>query len=228
MGRLPLPFHFETNGDNMGKKEHISASVIKRLPRYYRFLSELKTQDVGRISSKELAEKMRLTASQVRQDFNCFGGFGQQGYGYSVSQLHDEIENILGLKNRNRAILIGVGNLGRAVASHMSFEERGFDLIGIFDNSPIRIGEEIRGITVESSDNIEAFCTKHQPSVAILCIPKNAVGALAERLYSLGIRNYWNFSHYDLAAHYDDVIVENVHMSDSLMILCYKISNPDK
>lgn len=209
----------------MGKKENISASVIKRLPRYYRFLSELKANGAERISSKELAEKMRLTASQVRQDFNCFGGFGQQGYGYSIVQLHEEIENILGLKSKNKTILIGVGNLGRAVASHMSFEERGFRLIGIFDRNPQIIGEEIRQIKVQSTDNIEQFCQENRPCVAILCVPKNSVGELAKRLYSQGIKYYWNFSHYDLTADYDDVIVENVHMSDSLMIMCYRIAN---
>lgn len=218
-------YSFVKNGDEMGKKEHISSSVIKRLPRYYRFLSDIKAQGVQRISSKELADKMRLTASQVRQDFNCFGGFGQQGYGYSVGQLHDEIENILGLKHLNKAILIGVGNLGRAVAEHMSFENRGFALIGIFDNNPEIIGEEIRNIEVASSDTLEVFCEENNPTVAILCIPKNAVGPLSKRLYGAGIRNYWNFSHYDLAAKYEDVVVENVHMSDSLMILCYRISH---
>lgn len=209
----------------MGKKENISSSVIKRLPRYYRFMSELKAQGIERISSKELADRMCLTASQVRQDFNCFGGFGQQGYGYSVKQLHDAIESILGLKSSYGTILIGVGNLGRAVAAHMSFEERGFSLDGIFDQNSKLWGEEIRGIKVQPTENIEAFCHEHHPSVAILCIPKGAVGEISQRLYDCGIRNYWNFSHYDLSVAYDDVIVENVHMSDSLMILCYRISD---
>lgn len=209
----------------MSKKENISSSVIKRLPRYYRFMLELKTQGVDRISSKELASRMRLTASQVRQDFNCFGGFGQQGYGYSVNQLHDEIVSILGLNNMYKTILIGVGNLGRAVASHMSFEERGFNLIGIFDQNPNLTGETIRDIKVQSNDDIEKFCTVHKPKVAILCVPKASVGELSKRLYGLGIKCYWNFSHYDLSVDYSDVIVENVHMSDSLMILCYKISD---
>lgn len=186
---------------------------------------ELKTQGVDRISSKELANRMRLTASQVRQDFNCFGGFGQQGYGYSVNQLHDEIVSILGLNSMYKTILIGVGNLGRAVASHMSFEERGFNLIGIFDQNPNLTGEVIRDIKVQSNDNIEKFCKVHKPKVAILCVPKSSVGELSKRLYELGIKCYWNFSHYDLSVDYNDVIVENVHMSDSLMILCYKISD---
>lgn len=211
----------------MARKENISTSVIKRLPRYYRFLGELKSQGIERISSKNLAEKMRTTASQVRQDFNCFGGFGQQGFGYNVEQLHNEIKQILGLDLKRKAILIGVGNLGRAVASHISFEERGFELIGIFDQNPDLLGQEIRNIKIQSTDNIEDFCKENSPKVAILCVPKNAVGELAKRLYNAGIRCYWNFSHYDLSVDYDDVIVQNVHMSDSLMILSYKIADND-
>lgn len=211
----------------MARKENISASVIKRLPRYYRFLGELKAQGIERISSKELSEKMHTTASQVRQDFNCFGGFGQQGFGYNVEQLYDEIKQILGLNSHYKTILIGVGNLGRAVASHMSFEERGFDLIGIFDQNPALFGQKIRGIAVQTTDNIESFCKEHNPKVAILCIPRTAVGEISKRLYDCGIRCYWNFSHYDLSVEYDDVVVQNVHMSDSLIILCYKISDND-
>ncbi len=211
----------------MARKENISASVIKRLPRYYRFLGELKSAGTERISSKELAEKMHTTASQVRQDFNCFGGFGQQGLGYNVSQLYAEIKRILGLNNKYKAILIGVGNLGRAVASHMSFEERGFELIGIFDRNPALFGNTIRGITVQSNDDIESFCKEHNPKAAILCVPRSSVGELSKRLYNAGIRCYWNFSHYDISVDYDDVIVQNVHMSDSLMILCYKISDSE-
>lgn len=211
----------------MARKENISASVIKRLPRYYRFLGELKSQGTERISSKELAKKMQTTASQVRQDFNCFGGFGQQGFGYNVEQLYNEIKQILGLNNKYKTILIGVGNLGRAVAAHMSFEERGFELIGIFDQNPDLFGQKIRDISIQSTDNIEVFCKEQSPKVAILCIPKSAVGELSKRLYALGIRCYWNFSHYNLSLEYNDVIVQNVHMSDSLMILCYKISDND-
>ncbi|HIQ79661.1 MAG TPA: redox-sensing transcriptional repressor Rex [Candidatus Scatavimonas merdigallinarum] len=211
----------------MPKREHISMSVVRRLPRYYRFLSELRTQGVMRISSKELATKMNLTASQVRQDFNCFGGFGQQGYGYSVEQLHDEIENILGLRSAYKAILIGAGNLGRAVAMHMSFETRGFQLIGIFDRDEELIGTEIRNTKVYDIRGLADFCKINRPSVAMLCIPKSSVGPIAQTLYDCGIKNYWNFSHYDLSLVYDDVIMENVHMSDSLMILCYRITQSD-
>ena len=158
----------------MSKRENISMSVVRRLPRYYRFLSELKMQGIMRISSKELADRMKLTASQVRQDFNCFGGFGQQGYGYSVEQLYDEIENILGLQGRHKTVLIGAGNLGRAVATHMSFETRGFELIGIFDRDKTLIGQEIREVLVGDIKNLEQFCELFRPEVAILCVPKSS------------------------------------------------------
>jgi len=207
------------------KRDNISMSVIRRLPRYYRFLSELKDNGVVRISSRELSDKMGFTASQIRQDLNCFGGFGQQGYGYIVEQLYNEIGNILGLSNRFNAILIGAGNLGRAVSTHMSFESRGFTLTAIFDSNESLIGKKIRDITIQNIDNLEAVCKDRTPDMAILCIPRDSVAALADQLYHLGIKNYWNFSHYDLAIRYPDVIVENVHLSDSLMTLCYRMSN---
>lgn len=200
-------------------------SVIRRLPRYYRFLSDLQKNGVSRISSRELSARMGLTASQIRQDLNCFGGFGQQGYGYIVEQLHDEIGNILGLDQNYPTILIGAGNLGRAVATHMSFETRGFSLIGLFDNSPSVVGQIIRGLTVQHIDTLASFCDVHHPKVAVLCLPFSAVEQLSNTLVNLGIRNFWNFSHYDLSMQFPDVVVENVHMSDSLMTLCYRISN---
>ena len=209
----------------MHKYENISAPVIKRLPRYYRFLGELIDKNVSRISSRELSDKMGLTASQIRQDLNCFGGFGQQGYGYSVQSLYTEIGHILGLDHMYNAVLIGAGNLGKAVAVHMSFEKRGFRLIGIFDNDKNKIGTVIRNIPVSDLDDLETFCTEHHTDVAIFCVPKSATPDIAERLHRLGVKNYWNFSHYDLSVKYDDIIVENVHLNDSLMILCYKISD---
>ena len=212
----------------MHKYENISAPVIKRLPRYYRFLGELLDNGVTRISSRELSDKMGSTASQIRQDLNCFGGFGQQGYGYSVQGLYNEIGKILGLDHSYSAVLIGAGNLGKAVATHMSFEKRGFRLIGIFDNDPEKTGTVIRGLTVLDFNTIEEFCSINKTDVAILCVPKTAAPAVAEKLYSLGIKNYWNFSHYDLSFKYNDIIVENVHLNDSLMILCYKITDANE
>lgn len=166
---------------------------------------------------------MGLTASQIRQDLNCFGGFGQQGYGYNIEMLHEEIGKILCLDRRTDAILIGAGNLGRAVANHMEFENRGFNLIGIFDQNPDLIGQSIKGIEIRHTDMIEEFCKANHPLVAILCIPKTATKELSDRLISVGIKGFWNFSHYDLLGQHDGIVVENVHMSDSLMTLSYKI-----
>lgn len=211
----------------MHKYENISTPVIRRLPRYYRFLGELLDCGVTRISSRELSEKMGLKASQIRQDLNCFGGFGQQGYGYSVDDLHKEIGLILGLDHSYQAILVGAGNLGRAVATHMSFEKRGFKLIGIFDNDKNKIGQKIRENSILDMDTVENFCTQNHVDAAILCVPKGAVDSLSDRLYALGIKNYWNFSHFDLAVKFPDVIVENVHLNDSLMTLCYRISDTE-
>lgn len=200
-------------------------SVIRRLPRYYRFLNELGKSGVTRISSKELSEKMGFTASQIRQDFNCFGGFGQQGYGYNVQQLCGEIEKILGIQNRYKCILVGAGNLGRAITAHMPFCQLGFDLIGVFDNSPSVIGSVISSHRVLDYKNVEEFCRGHDPTMAILCAPQEHIEKITNQLYELGIRAFWNFSHYDISLRHPDAIVENVHMNDSLMTLCYKLAS---
>lgn len=207
----------------MQKKETVSMSVIRRLPRYLRFLAELRKSGTTRISSKELSEKMGVTASQIRQDFNCFGGFGQQGYGYNVSQLCDEIEKILGIRHSFKCILIGAGNLGRAIVRHMPFQHLGFDLIGVFDNSPQVIGTMISSHQVLDYAKIGRFYQENAPEMAILCIPREYVEAISDELYGLGIRSFWNFSHYDISLKHADAIVENVHMNDSMMILCYKL-----
>lgn len=212
----------------MASKSQVSLSVVRRLPRYYRFLSELHRAGKNRISSSELASLMGLTASQIRQDLNCFGGFGQQGYGYNVAGLRDQIGNILGLEEKITSIIIGVGNLGRAVASHMDFEKRGFILIGLFDNNPEVIGKTVSGITVQSMNNLEKFCKEYSPVTAILCIPKTVSKEVSEKLINLGITCFWNFSHYDLSIDYPDLVVENVHLSDSLMTLGYRIKEEGK
>lgn len=209
----------------MSKSDSISMSVIRRLPRYYRFLSELNDQNVDRISSTKLAQIMNVTASQVRQDLNCFGGFGQQGYGYSVSQLKEEIQNILGLNNDYKAILIGAGNLGKAVAMHMNFEKLGFELIACFDNNEKIVGQQLNDIYVKSETELEEFCKQNHVDSAFLCIPRVCVENVLDKLYDLGIKNYWNFSHYDINARYSDALVENVHLSDNLMTLCYRMNN---
>ena len=197
--------------------------MIRRLPRYHRFLGDLRRSGVSKISSRELSLKMGLTASQIRQDLNCFGGFGQQGYGYNVEQLYHEIANILGLEEQYKAILIGAGNLGRAITIHMNFETKGFQLTGIFDVDQKVVGSQIGGLTVEHIDQLETFCAKQKPHIAVLCIPKEASREIAERLVKLGVKGFWNFSHYDIAVEHEDIAVENVHLGDSLMTLCYKV-----
>ncbi|MBR6102432.1 MAG: redox-sensing transcriptional repressor Rex [Ruminococcus sp.] len=205
----------------MAKNGQISSSVIKRLPRYYRFLGELMRQGTDRISSRELSEMMKLTASQIRQDLNCFGGFGQQGYGYRVSELHSEIGRILGVDRDFKTIVIGAGNLGRAIATHINFETRGCDLIGIFDKDPALKGTSVGKLKIMSTDNLEQFCRRHKPVIAVLCIPKSGTQEIADRLVGLGLRSFWNFSHYDLSIDHEDIIVENVHLGDSLLTLTY-------
>jgi redox-sensing transcriptional repressor len=206
-------------------RNDVSISVIKRLPRYYRFLGELKENGYVRISSKDLSEKMGFTASQIRQDFNCFGGFGQQGYGYNIESLYNEIGNILGVNSNRKAIIIGAGNLGKAVALHMSFEQRGFNVIGIFDRNKALTGQMLRGLPIRHTDGLYDFCKDNSPTVAVLCIPSNAAKELAAELVKAGIKGFWNFSHYDILADFPDVAVENVHLSDSLMTLSYHVSN---
>lgn len=210
------------------KKQNVSMSVIRRLPRYYRFLSELAKKGETRISSKELSGKMGFTASQIRQDFNCFGGFGQQGYGYNAAQLCEEIEKILGIQKRHPCILVGAGNLGRAITGHMPFEQLGFSLIGVFDNAPTVIGRTISGFKVLDFAGIEEFYRERHPLMAILCIPQEQVEAVSDHLFALGIRSFWNFSHYDILMKHPDAIVENVHMNDSLMTLSYKLAQAEQ
>ena len=209
----------------MQKYKKISVPVVRRLPRYYRFLQELKNNGVSRISSKALAEKMGTTASQIRQDLNCFGGFGQQGYGYDVPRLYEEIGSILGLNNRYGAILLGVGNLGRAVVNHVDFEGRGFRLIGVFDISPDVVGTVVNGITVLPVSGLDEFCASHKVDAAVLCLPKESAEVCAEILYECGVRCFWNFSSYDISMKYKDIISENVHLGDSLMTLCYRVTS---
>ncbi|MBQ8727303.1 MAG: redox-sensing transcriptional repressor Rex [Oscillospiraceae bacterium] len=202
----------------------VSTSVIRRLPRYYRFLQELMNNGIIRISSRELSEKMGFTASQIRQDFNCFGGFGQQGYGYNVSELHAEIGKILGVDKGYKTILIGAGNLGRAIATHMNFDARGCKLIGIFDVNPELANVEVGNLKIMHTDKIESFCNENSPVIAILCIPKESAQEIADTLVKHGIKAFWNFSHCDLKPTFNDIIVENAHLGDSLMTMVYNVN----
>ncbi|MDE6005544.1 MAG: redox-sensing transcriptional repressor Rex [Oscillospiraceae bacterium] len=202
-------------------KQVISNPVIRRLPRYYRFLGELEQEGLERISSRELALRMGFSASQIRQDFNCFGGFGQQGYGYHVAELREIIGEILGVHEKTGVILIGAGNLGKTIASHVDFQKRGCELIAVFDDNPLIQGTSTAGLTIMPMESLESFCKQHNPQGAVLCIPKYAAQQLADRLINLGISGFWNFSHFDLKINNPDVIVENVHLGDSLMTLAY-------
>ena len=203
----------------------ISSSVIKRLPRYYRFLGELRSEGLTKISSRELSERMGLTASQIRQDLNCFGGFGQQGYGYNIDILREEIAYILGLDKPKSIILIGTGNLGRAVTMHMNFETKGFHLIGLFDEKESLVGKVVKNQPIRNINTLDEFCRENLPKAAILCIPKEAAQKITDQLIKLGVKSFWNFSHYDIAINNPDVKVENVHLGDSLTRLSYKMNN---
>ena len=205
------------------EEKEISRAVIKRLPRYYRYLGELLESGTERISSGELSERMQVTASQIRQDLNNFGGFGQQGYGYNVKHLHTEIGKILGLDQDYNMIIIGAGNLGQALANYVKFEKNGFLVKGLFDVNPKLKGVAVRGIVIRMTDELPAFLQEHDIQIAALTLPKQYANEMADFLVDHGIRAIWNFAHTDLHLP-EDVIIENVHLSESLMQLSYNIS----
>lgn len=203
--------------------KEISQAVIARLPRYFRYLGELKDEGIERISSQELSTIMKVTASQIRQDFNNFGGFGQQGYGYKVEYLYEEIGKILGLDKKHNLIIIGAGNLGQALANYMNFERRGYLFKGMFDNNPELYGKKIRDMEVRPMDEMEAFVKENNIDIAVLTIPKTSAVSVAEKLVATGIKGIWNFAHVDLNVP-EKIQVENVHLSDSLMKLTYNLN----
>jgi AT-rich DNA-binding protein len=208
---------------SMEQEKKVSIAVVKRLPRYYRYLADLLKMDISRISSKELSIRMGTTASQIRQDLNCFGGFGQQGYGYNVEYLYEEIGKILGVSKRFKFIIIGAGNMGRALANYNNFAPRGFQLAGIFDVNPQVIGTTIKGTVVRHQDELDSFLVEHQIDIAMLTVPYDQAASVADKVAKLGVKGLWNFSPMDLKLDHD-VIVENVHLSDSLMVLGYKLN----
>lgn len=210
------------------QEKNISKSVIRRLPRYYRFLGELLKEGTEKISSRALSERMRLTASQIRQDLNCFGGFGQQGYGYNVKELREEIGAILHLGDKRRVIMIGAGNLGRAIALHIDFQRYGWELMAVFDRDDTLSGESIARVKIYSTDALRAFCAGNRPDMAVLCIPREGAEEVVKTLTECGVTAFWNFSHYDIHADYPDAAVENVHLTDSLMILSYLMEESDE
>lgn len=206
------------------KQAHVSPAVVKRLPRYYRYLRELLNNDTLRISSGELSHMMNVTASQIRQDLNCFGGFGQQGYGYNVKYLFCKIGEILGVQKHYHAIIIGAGHLGKALAASPLFERRGVRLTALFDIDPDVIGTEMAGYRVLPMDQLDEYCKDNQVDIAVLTLTKNAVNNTAAHLSELGIKGLWNFSSTELELEGSKTVVESVHMGDSLMQLCYKLS----
>ena len=205
------------------EQKEISQAVIRRMPRYYRYLGELIDDGVERISSNDLSKRMNVTASQIRQDLNNFGGFGQQGYGYNVKYLYEEIGKILGLNTKHNIIVIGAGNLGQALANYVKFEKLGFMITAIFDVNPALKDVTVRGIKIYMLDELETYCKENQVDIAALTMPKSKADAIANRLVDLGIHAIWNFAHVDLDLIDKDVVVENVHLSDSLMQLSYNI-----
>lgn len=203
--------------------EKISIAVIKRLPRYYRYLGDLLDNGITRISSGELSRKMHITASQIRQDLNKFGRFGQRGYGYNVEMLYEEIRKILGLNREYNMIIIGAGNLGQALANYGNFSRRGFNFIGIFDKDKKKIGISVGDMYVRDVEQLDSFLSKNRVDIAVLSIPKTNASQITSILVKNGIKGIWNFSHIDLRTP-DDVVVENVHLTDSVMTLSYKLS----
>lgn len=207
------------------KKENISDAVIRRLPRYYRQLTDLCSRGVVRISSHSLGQEMNITASQIRQDFSCFGEFGQQGYGYNVEELRAEIGHILGVDNDHHLIMIGVGNLGHALIQNFPFSQTGFTVDAAFDVSPLLIGSTINGVPVYSMADVDDYVRSHHVDVVVLTIPQAVAQEIANRLMGLGVKGFWNFTNMELSFSEPDVKFENIHFADSLLTLSYRIAN---
>lgn len=209
------------------KRDKVPSAVIRRLPRYYRRLDELHQIGAVRVSSGDLAKSMGLTASQIRQDLSCFGGFGQQGYGYNVEKLRDEVGEILGMNQGNTAVILGVGNLGRALMKNFSFENHGFRLVAAFDSLEALVGNSINSVPILDVAGLEDYLAVHPVSVGILAVPQDAAAEMAVRLVKAGVRGIWNFTNRDLSIQDPNVIVENVHFGDSLLTLSYLIAHEE-
>ena len=207
------------------KKENISDAVIRRLPRYHRQLTDLCNRGVVRSSSHSLGQEMNITASQIRQDFSCFGEFGQQGYGYNVEELRAEIGHILGVDNNHHLVMIGVGNLGHALLQNFPFSHTGFTVDAAFDVSPTVIGTSVNGVPIYSMNDLDSFIREHSVDVVVLTIPQSVAQDTANRLIDLGVRGFWNFTNVELSSPSPDVKFENIHFADSLLTLSYRIAN---
>ncbi len=209
--------------------KNVALPVIRRLPRYYRYISELHANGVNRISSSQLADIMGSTPSQVRQDFNCFGGFGQQGVGYSVETLHTEIHNLIFPNKKNlRAALIGAGNLGSSITRFVQHEADGIDLVAVFDNDDTLIKKDFHGLVIYDVENLLDYCVNNHLDILIVCIPREAARDISSMISDTGIKSIWNFSHYDFGLYDTSLIVENVHLRDSLMALSFRTSHSEK
>ncbi len=216
--------HDKANDSHTAPK--VSNAVIKRLPRYFRYLRELRQNNIFRISSLELSRMMNVTASQIRQDLNCFGGFGQQGYGYNVDYLYKNISDILGVTASYNAVIIGAGNLGRALSASPIFEKRGVNLKAVFDNNAALIGTKTNGFTVLDTNILEDYCKDNNIDIAVLTVPREVAKEIAGKLKDAGIKGFWNFTNVELELD-SDMVAESVHMGDSLMTLTYRISQKD-
>ncbi len=205
------------------QKPAVSAAVIKRLPRYHRYLGDLLREGTLRISSAQLSRLMNVTASQIRQDLNCFGGFGQQGYGYNVKYLHGKISELLGVNEGYRAVIVGAGNLGRALAATHMFERRGVMRVAMFDIDPAIIGTDICGTPVYSINELGNFCKKEKIDIGVLSVPKEAAYDVSMVMINAGVKGLWNFANMELKIENPEIIVENIHLGDSLMKLCYEL-----
>lgn len=213
----------------MAKKEtEVSEAVVNRLPRYYRYLRDLYRRDILRISSGELARLMGVTASQIRHDFNCFGGFGQQGYGYNVKYLYQKISEILGVQDNYSAVIIGAGNLCHAIAYGSIFTHRGVKLLSVFDNNEEKIGGKVGELDILHIDTLKEYCETHKVDIAVLTVPKSAAKEVAERILDTGIKGVWNYTNMELDLSSHGIAVQNVHLGDTLMTLCYAIKEQEK
>ncbi|MBQ7374899.1 MAG: redox-sensing transcriptional repressor Rex [Clostridia bacterium] len=206
-------------------KGSVPTAVIKRLPRYHRYLGDLIAEGRLRISSAELSKIMNVTASQIRQDLNCFGGFGQQGYGYNIKYLYGKISELLGVTQGFKAVIVGAGNLGRALAATHMFERRGVERVALFDVNEEIVGTEIYGIKVYHTDELFEFCQRHKVDIGVLTVPKDAAYHVARTMATAGVKGIWNFANMELSLEDKSVIVENIHLGDSLMTLCYEIKD---
>jgi len=204
-------------------RKKVSAAVIRRLPRYHRYLGELLREGKGRINSTELSAMMGLTASQIRQDLNCFGGFGQQGYGYHVSYLYHKIGELLGVNENYRIVFVGLGHLGHSLATSALLERRGIRKMAAFETNPALIGTTVADLPVLAVDELESYCLENKVDIAVLAVPRESAHRLAERLAAAGVKGIWNYSDTELDLHIPGMVIENMHLSDSLLSLCYRL-----